>query len=288
MSQPRTRRHLVAVALASLLAVAAASCGDPGSPAADPPSRAPSATVEYAAGLSEDLYLPAGKARGPLVVMVPGGGWVTADPTGLAGLAASLADDGVATATTHIRAAQDGVTYPVPVEDVLCAVATAVAESGARGFRADPVAVLGHSSGAHLAALAVLAYDDYAPSCGARPVEPDALVGLSGPYDIAEVPALATALMGAGPDEDPGGWLAANPVRRAALRPDVPVLLLHGDADAMVPVAFTTEFADALETAGHPTTVEIVSGADHESIFGADVAAGPIRTWLTAGPAAGG
>lgn len=281
MAQERIRRHLVAVALASLLVAATASCGDSGTPAADPPSRAPSATVEYAAGLSEDLYLPAGKARGPLVVMVPGGAWVTADPTGLAGLAARLADNGVATATARIRAAHDEVTYPAPVEDVLCAVATAAAEAGARGFRSGTVAVLGHSSGAHLAALAVLAYDDYAPSCSAPAVEPDALIGLSGPYDIAGVPELATALMGAGPDEDPAGWLAANPVRRAALRPDVPVLLLHGDADAMVPVAFTTQFADALEAAGHPATVEIVAGADHQSIFSADVAAGPITTWLS-------
>ena len=67
---------------------------------------------------------------------------------------------------------------------------------------------------------------------------------------------------------------------RAALRPDVPVLLLHGEEDDLVPVDFTTQFADALEAAGHPTTVELVPGVDHLGIFAADVATGPIADWL--------
>jgi acetyl esterase/lipase len=163
---------------------------------------------------------------------------------------------------------------------VLCAVATAVERVRARGFTPDPVAVLGHSSGAHLAALAVLAVDDYAPSCDSPTVRPDALIGLSGPYDISQVPDLATALLGTDPDDDPDTWASANPVQRADLRPDVPVLLLHGEADETVPLAFTTQFADALESAGHPITVQIVPGADHLGIFQADAAADRIADWL--------
>jgi acetyl esterase/lipase len=166
------------------------------------------------------------------------------------------------------------------VEDVLCAVSGVAADARAKGFRPSRVAVLGHSSGAHLAALAVLAFDDFDPTCSSPVVEPDALIGLSGPYDIRRMSDEASALLGSDPDEDAATWQAANPVERAALRPDVPVLLMHGEDDDMVAVDFTTQFADALEAAGHPTTVDLVPDVDHLGIFAADVAVEPIAAWL--------
>ena len=81
-------------------------------------------------------------------------------------------------------------------------------------------------------------------------VVPDALIGLSGPYDISKVPEAASALMGSDPADDPDAWAEANPVEQAALRPGVPVLLLHGSADDIVAVAFTTQFGEALRNAG--------------------------------------
>lgn len=279
MVPAQLRRHVAAVALVAALSAACAS--GPGSgPTVPEPVRSPSTTVEYAPGLTEDLYLPEAKGTVPLVVMVPGGSWTTADPSGFAGLAAGLADAGIAAAPAHIRAAQDGVVYPTPIEDVLCAVTAAAEEVRRQGLRPGPVAVLGHSSGAHLAALAVLAADDFTPDCGAPLVAPDALIGLSGPYDISKVPDLASALMGTSPDDDPDTWAQANPVERTDLRPDVPVLLLHGEADQVVPVDFTTQFADTLEAAGHPVTVEVVPDADHDTIYQADVAGDRVATWL--------
>ncbi|CAI9413940.1 alpha/beta hydrolase family protein [Nocardioides sp. T2.26MG-1] len=277
----RRRASALVATLALGLAVAtlAGGCSGSGSPpGAGPP---PSATVTYGPGVTEALYLPTSTGRAPVVVLVPGGSWTTSDPTGLAALADHLADQGIVAAPTHIRAAEDDVVYPTPVEDVLCAVAAAVAEAESRGFTPTTVAVLGHSSGAHLAALAVLAFDDYTPDCEAPVVEPDALIGLSGPYDISRRPDLASALLGCEPDDDPATWEAANPVQRAGLRPEVPVLLMHGEDDDVVPVDFTTQLADALEAAGHPTTVELVPGADHLEIFAADVAGDPIVAWLT-------
>lgn len=260
------------------VALLMAGCGGTTPVPADVP--APSMTVTYAPGLTEDLYLPTRQGRAPLVVLVPGGSWTTADPTGLAGLADRLADQGIVAAPTHLRAAEDDVVYPIPVEDVLCAVAGAVSRARSRGFRPTRVAVLGHSSGAHLAALAVLAFDDYVPDCDVPVIEPDALIGLSGPYDISRRPDLASALLGTEPDDDPAAWEAANPVQRAGLRPEVPVLLMHGEDDDVLPVDFTTQLGDALEAAGHPTTVEMVAGADHLEIFAADVAGARIAAWL--------
>jgi acetyl esterase/lipase len=272
------------LALATLVAALLASCGGSSGPPPGDGSAAlgPSLTIEYSPGLTEDVYLPRDKGRVPLVVLVPGGSWTSSDPTGLAGLAAALAEAGVAAAPAHVRAAADGVVYPAPVEDVLCAVAAAADRIRSRGFDPDPVAVLGHSSGAHLAALAVLAADDYSPSCDVPAVTPDALIGLSGPYDISQLPEIATALLGTDPADDPAAWASANPVERAGLRPEVPVLLLHGDADDVVPVAFTSQFAQALDGAGHPTTVQVVPGADHLSIYRAEVAGERVARWLLA------
>lgn len=277
----RVRRPSVVVAAAVVATTMLAACE--GSGTTPPPASAaprPSMTLEYAPGLSEDVYLPDAKGAVPLVVLVPGGGWTTADPTGLAGLAAALADAGIAAAPARIGAAADGATYPEPVEDVLCAVAAAADGLRAAELTADPVVVLGHSSGAHLAALAVLAFDDYSPECEYPVVTPDALVGLSGPYDISEIPELAIGLLAVSPDEDPEAWARANPVERADLRPDVPVLLLHGGADMSVPLAFTEDFADALERAGHPTTTQVVPDADHDTIYRADVAGTRVAQWV--------
>ena len=265
-----------------LLAATLVSCGgsdDPPRPA-ETPAAGPSFTLRYAPGLTEEVYLPRHRGRVPLVVMVPGGSWTTSDPSGFAPLAADLARSGIVAATVRVRAAEDGVVYPAPVEDVLCAVAAVTQRVSSRGFEPGPIAVLGHSSGAHLAALAVLAYDDYAFSCRAPAVEPDALVGLSGPYDISRVPDVASALFDAEPYEAPKAWESANPVLRAGRRPDVPVLLLHGEDDDTVPVDFTRQFGDALEAAGHPTTVTVVAGVDHLEMFRADVAGEPVADWL--------
>ncbi|GAA1129265.1 alpha/beta hydrolase [Nocardioides aquiterrae] len=271
-----------APALALLLALSSCAGSGPAARSWSPetPASDPSLTIRYAAGLTEDVYLPRGRGRVPLVVMVPGGSWTTSDPAGLAPLAADLAARGVAAAPIRIRAAEDGVVYPVPVEDVLCAVAVAVQRLQARGYRPDPVAVLGHSSGAHLAALAVLTYDDFSFPCRAPAVEPDALVGLSGPYDISRMPDVAAALFDVGPDGAPDAWQNANPVVRADRRPDVPVLLMHGEDDPTVPVDFTIQFANALEHAGHPVTVDVVPDVDHLGMFRADVAGEPVADWL--------
>jgi acetyl esterase/lipase len=275
--------RLLAACTALLTAALLVSCGGSNAPAPGPSTAPrPSTTIEFSPGLTESLYLPTGTGRVPLVVLVPGGSWTTADPSGLAGLAAALADNGIAAAPTHVRAAADGVVYPVPVEDVLCAVAAAAARLRARGDDPAPVAVLGHSSGAHLAALAVLTPDDHAARCAFPAVRPDALVGLDGVYDISRIPEIARALLGSAPAEDPESWASANPLEHVDRRPEVPVLLLHGSDDDLVPVGFTTQFGHALEDAGHPTTVQVVPGADHRTIYRADVSAARIVRWLRA------
>lgn len=214
----------------------------------------------------------------PLVVLVPGGAWETADPAGLVPLADMLGANGIEAVPVTVRAASDGVVYPVPVEDVVCAAVEARDRIAAEGRTASPLVLYGHSSGAHLASLAALAPDDFATECGNVVV--DGLIGVSGIYDVFEVPDLAVGLFGVTGDENPSIWSEGNPVERAGERPDLPVLLLHGDADPLVPVAFTEEFADALRAGGHLVTVTVLPGADHHLAYRPETSGAIIADWV--------
>jgi len=95
--RPGRRRLKVVLGLtaAALTLTAACSSSQGGVLAAGSASaaRAPDSTSEYLPGLEADVYLPSVAQAGPVpvVLLVPGGGWQTADRSGLAPLAAELA-----------------------------------------------------------------------------------------------------------------------------------------------------------------------------------------------------
>lgn len=265
--------------VAAVLALAACGDGDPGGRSAL--TRTPSAgptSHEYRPGLAAFPHLPEGVTEAPVVVIIPGGGWQSADPTGFEPLAAALAERGVVAMPVVIRAAENGVTYPTPVEDVLCALADGAATATSAGIRPTRLVLLGHSSGAHLSSLATLAPTSVAPRCEDPVVAPDALIGLAGPFDIRDFSDAAARLFATGADD--ATWEAANPLLLADRRPEVPVLLLHGDADELVPAQFSTDFASALREGGHPTTLSILADVDHGEVYSPRAAAAPVSEWL--------
>ena len=110
----------------------------------------PTSTSEYLPGLAADVYLPTpGDDPVPIVLLVPGGGWQTADRTGLAPLASSLADAGFVAVNATYRAGVDGATFPEPVQDVLCAAGFAVGQARTAGLEPGPVVVLGDDVHGH-------------------------------------------------------------------------------------------------------------------------------------------
>ena len=261
-----------------MLGALGAACAGP----SDEPVVGATASGSYDADASAEPHVPTGVTSAPVVVMIPGGSWQSADPTSFEPLAEALADRGVVAVPVTIRAAQDGVVHPTPVEDVLCALAHGAAVAGEAGIRPTRLVLLGHSSGAHLSAVATLAPDRYDPTCEDPVVEPDALVGLAGPYDIREFAEPAAALFA--PDADAAEWDGANPVLLADRRPEVPVLLLHGTLDDVVPTGFSTDFGTALRDGGHATTVTVLPEDDHASIYSAETAAAPVADWLASLP----
>jgi len=215
----------------------------------------------------------------PLIVLVPGGGWVTADPTGLMPLAEELADAGAIVAPITHRAASDGAFFPIPAEDVACAVAHAVATVDAAGHDIGDIVLFGHSSGAHLGALVSLRPRPFSADCDDPAAAPDRFIGLAGPYDVVQAQRFAGDLFG--PDSpDPTEWSEGNPLDHVVQRPDVDVLLIHGTSDRTVPISFTVAFAAALTTGGHHVDTAYPQDADHHTIYSPETAAPLITQWL--------
>lgn len=284
MATPPTRLVPAAVALGlTALGVVTAGCGPPGPmPVVDEtPLTLPGEPVEVVPHVAVHVVEPAGGATPEVVVvLVPGGGWTSADPTGMVPLAERLADGGALVVLGTYRTAGDEVYFPGPAQDVGCLVAFAADAAVERGSDGAEVVLLGHSAGAQLAAVVALDPDvARSPDCPYPPAGADRLVGLAGVYDVTAAPDLAVHLFG--PDDvDPSGWAAGDPVALAGNRPDLPVLLVHGDADTLVPVSATYALMRALLDAGHPVEVSYLEDVDHHTVYTADVAGPVVEEWL--------
>lgn len=267
----------IRLAAAGLLLLAACSAGNDAQPA---PGSTHLRTVEYQPGVAADVHEPSGPPTA-VVVLLPGGAWVTADRAGLTPLAEALADAGFLAVNATYRTAADGVVHPVPVQDVRCAIGFAAAQGRAAGTD-GPLVVLGHSAGAHLAAVAALGATEEGPDCQHPTPEVDGLIGLAGVYDNAAFEFALVDLFGTSRAEDTGTWIAADPVllARAGAGPDLATLLLHGDRDQLVPVTQAEALAAALESSGRAVELQVLPGETHDTIYSADVA-GPITTaWI--------
>ena len=55
----------------------------------------------------------------------------------------------------------------------------------------------------------------------------------------------------------------------------MPVLLLHGDADELVPAQFSSDFAAALQAGGHHVTLSILPGVNHGEVYSAPMSRPP-------------
>jgi acetyl esterase/lipase len=221
-------------------------------------------TATYADGLELDIHAPAETGPWPVVVTIHGGGWFVGDRSSMGPLADGLASRKAVVFNATYRTLTLGGSFPGMVDDIACAVQ--FARNTAPEFTTTPelVTIVGHSAGAHLASLVAYAPGQFGQDCPEGPsISPDAFVGLAGPYDISQLGGLLTPMFGVPPEENPELWAAGNPFSWIGESPDIPTLLLHGDADRVAPIAFSEELADALENAGRDVTFEVLTGRDH-------------------------
>ena len=166
------------------------------------------------------------------MVLVPGGGWDIARQLGLVPLAQKLTDAGLVVVTTSYRAGSGGQAFPVPVQDVTCAMAYAARLAKDAGVGGGPVIVVGHSAGGHLAALAATTTTRWARSAPTRCRRSRAR-GARRRLRHSRLRALIVVLRHPAVD-DPVLWESGDPIAYAE-KGEVPlslrVLLLAGEDD---------------------------------------------------------
>ncbi|MCO6188439.1 alpha/beta hydrolase [Rhizobium sp. L1K21] len=205
--------------------------------------------------LLADLYLPDASGPHPLVIAVPGGGWIRGHRRSLAGWAQLLNRNGIAVATIDYRRADKCPAFPGNVEDVAAAISFFSENSDAHGIDAARIATLGASAGAHLSSLALLSDKFSTPS-----VKGMALI--YGVYDLhahwqADLTLNAAPgtdkterMMGATPYDNPQLYHDAAPLRQITYGKAMPVLLCWGNCDRDISPEQSRNFDLALRQAG--------------------------------------
>lgn len=299
----RHRGRLAGLLIATALTVAACSAT-----AAAPPSTAPAATTTSLSpettttsttststttttvqptpsttsgaelpDLGAEVGIPDGDGPFPSVVLVHGGGWVAGDPSIMRALASHLTAAGFLTVNTPYMLANRDPGFPGALDDVACAVRYAAAHPRSDGT----VAIVGHSAGAHLAAVVALTGDRYGEDC---PVPgrglPEKLVGLAGPYDVDRLGVLMLPFFGGGPAVEPEAWAAGNPQLLTDENPDLLSLIMYGENDGIVDSSFAFDFDAALRSSGSESLVELVEGARHNDMDDPAFVGDLIVVWL--------
>lgn len=227
--------------------------------------------------LALDLHLPAGSKAPPLVVYLHGGAWHSGSKTQYP---AFLVERGFAVASLDFRSTNEAP-FPADIHDIKAGIRFLRARAKEYGYRTERVAIVGASSGGHLAALAGVTnghpelegtegdHRDQSSSVqaivsyfGASNLTTILSQSTPGGLEV-RVPALQK-LFGGPPDQKSSLAKLASPVFHVDRR-DPPLMLLHGDQDAQMPINQMHELDGAYAAAGLKAEVLVLHGVGHDA-----------------------
>jgi acetyl esterase/lipase len=264
------------------------------------------ATRTLADGSSRDLLMDiqapkTGDAR-PLVVYVPGGGFVSAAKEQALNVRTFVTEAGYVAASIQYRTATDGAVYTDGIADAKSAIRFLRANAEDYGIDPDRVAVWGQSAGGYLASMVGVTGDRTDLDVGENLDQSSAVQAVIDQFGASD---LAKLFADYGPAAEqgfansvspisqyvtgPGGpSLAASPDAVAQADPvthiaadDPPFVLFHGDNDLLISPSQTLLLHNALVAASVDSTRYVVHGAGHGDLtFAGDPEAG--LPWSTA------
>ena len=217
------------------------------------------------------------QARLPMVLFVPGGGYMNPMMHWRVPWASRLAERGFVVAMPQYRGAEEAP-FPGMVGDVLSALRFLRVNADKYGIDPDKVVLLGGSAGAHIALLAAYAGQRFQVSDDDRsiPVNVSGVIDLYGPVDgrgmmpdgCSEESAAASPvgkLVGGLDIRKHPETIAPTIVTNYVTRDDKlpPTLILHGSADDIVPYSQSEMLANTLEAANQDVAFYCIDGAGH-------------------------
>ncbi|GAB2787314.1 hypothetical protein GCM10027275_35020 [Rhabdobacter roseus] len=214
-----------------------------------------------------DAYLPANlSAKTKVLVYLHGGSWSRGDKSEFPKLLIDelVGKKGYLLVSMNYRLVKDGANlFPTQIEDITQALAFLTKNAKRYGYRADELALMGGSAGAHLAMLYAYGYDP------ARQVR--AVVDLWGPTDLTDKRVRAdgsdadkTVIRFLG-EADPQAQICrdASPAYHLTQATGVPTILFHGEEDPLVHVSQATNLYQKLVSLGIPAQLELYPHEKH-------------------------
>jgi acetyl esterase/lipase len=220
--------------------------------------------IAYADGARRtlDVCRPRAATAAPVVVFFYGGGWRSGNKGMYRYAGKALARRGYVAVVPDYRIYPQ-VLYPDFLHDG--ALAVRWVKDNAHKFGGDPdkIFLMGHSAGAHIAAM--LAIDaSWLDKVGLAPGRDLAgLIGIAGPYDFLPLKDQALIVIFGGanrPETQPISYVAPGAP---------PALLLTGDNDDVVGAGNSTRLAERLRAAGNDATAILYPRIGHYIIVAA-------------------
>ncbi|WNJ99507.1 alpha/beta hydrolase [Thalassospiraceae bacterium LMO-JJ14] len=208
-----------------------------------------------------DLYRPEGMSGPlPVILFLYGGSWKEGDRADYAFAGRTLARAGFLVAVADYRVYPE-IAFPAFVTDTAKAVRWLSEHAGEHAGMTDRIHLVGHSAGAHIAAMTALDRR----FLEAEGVHHDILgrwVGLAGPYAFyPSKTAAVSAVFEHLDDED-----AARPITFVDEK-SPPALLLHGADDSIVIPLHSEKLARAMNDAGVDAEAHFYDGIGHVKLL---------------------
>ncbi|MEI7584332.1 alpha/beta hydrolase [Runella sp.] len=224
-----------------------------------------------------DIYLPPNSQKGkfPLVVLIHGGGWLVndkyADIGYMGNTVSALLNNGIAIASIDHRWATQAQ-FPAQIQDCNRAVSFLYDNADTYGLDKTRMALMGFSSGGHLASLQGLSNNNKAESFfmpnTSKKFSFKAVVDYYGPSELTSLAssedpkAPEGILLGASPIARPDLAAIASPVTYID-KNDPPFLIFHGEKDNIVTNRQSKLLSGWLTAKGVKNELIIVKDAPH-------------------------
>ncbi len=217
--------------------------------------------------------------RYPLIVFLQGSAWTSPDVNYELPQLAQYARAGYVVASITHRSRLEGHPAPAFLQDAKTAIRFLRANAEEYGVDPQRVCFFGTSSGGNTSMLVALTGDDERYRTDEYAGYSDAVqlaVECFGPSDLWPLLAMRgkekldelTTFVGGDPEEHREIIREMSPLRILPQAKNVPpMLLLHGDADELVPYEQGVAMYEALREAGHEAEMICIDGAPHEGAF---------------------